>query len=246
MPKRRHAPCAHRGHLVGRLSLTRQVALLSLLPIVALGFILARVLQDQIAVDARCADATHSARLHRPRRRPAAADPQSWRTGSRPASISALDRAAERPGGRARTSPASRSGTRHDTGRLLRGPQPDRAHAAAQRRPRARPRRTPRTRAARRLPANNRDRQRGRARRADRGLRAAALQRHGPAGGRVRDLPELPADRRGGGRDKRMIALLVAIGLALLWAILYRIVARASRRLRRQAERTTASRAMTR
>src|SRR5581483_3245093 len=36
-------------------------------------------------------------------------------------------------------------------------------------------------------------------------------------------------------RDKRMIALLLAIGLALLWAVLYRIVARASRRLRRQA-----------
>jgi diguanylate cyclase (GGDEF)-like protein len=35
--------------------------------------------------------------------------------------------------------------------------------------------------------------------------------------------------------DKRAIALLVAIGLALLWAILYRIVARASSRLRRQA-----------
>lgn len=35
--------------------------------------------------------------------------------------------------------------------------------------------------------------------------------------------------------DKRMIALLVAIGLALLWAVLYRIVARASRRLRRQS-----------
>ena len=35
--------------------------------------------------------------------------------------------------------------------------------------------------------------------------------------------------------DKRTIALLVAIGLALLWATLYRIVARASRRLRRQA-----------
>jgi diguanylate cyclase (GGDEF)-like protein len=32
-------------------------------------------------------------------------------------------------------------------------------------------------------------------------------------------------------RDKRMIAILVAIGLALLWGILYRIVARASRRL---------------
>ena len=38
-------------------------------------------------------------------------------------------------------------------------------------------------------------------------------------------------------RDKRTIALLVAIGLALLWVILYRIVARASRRLRRQAQR---------
>src|SRR6202043_968237 len=37
-------------------------------------------------------------------------------------------------------------------------------------------------------------------------------------------------------RNKRMIALLIAIGLALLWSILYRIVARASRRLRPQAE----------
>jgi diguanylate cyclase (GGDEF)-like protein len=36
-------------------------------------------------------------------------------------------------------------------------------------------------------------------------------------------------------RNKRMIALLIAIGLALLWSILYRIVARASRRLREQA-----------
>ena len=36
-------------------------------------------------------------------------------------------------------------------------------------------------------------------------------------------------------RDKRTVALLLAIGLALLWAVLYRIVARASRRLRRQS-----------
>jgi diguanylate cyclase (GGDEF)-like protein len=36
--------------------------------------------------------------------------------------------------------------------------------------------------------------------------------------------------------NKRMIALLIGIGLALLWSILYRIVARASRRLREQAE----------
>jgi diguanylate cyclase (GGDEF)-like protein len=36
-------------------------------------------------------------------------------------------------------------------------------------------------------------------------------------------------------RNKRMIALLIGIGLLLLWSILYRIVARASRRLRQQA-----------
>ena len=36
--------------------------------------------------------------------------------------------------------------------------------------------------------------------------------------------------------DTRMIALLIAIGLTLLWAILNRIVARASRRLRQQAD----------
>ncbi|HEY2767829.1 MAG TPA: EAL domain-containing protein [Solirubrobacteraceae bacterium] len=36
--------------------------------------------------------------------------------------------------------------------------------------------------------------------------------------------------------DQRTIALLVFLGLALLWAVLFRIVASASRRLRRQAE----------
>lgn len=38
------------------------------------------------------------------------------------------------------------------------------------------------------------------------------------------------------GEDERMIALLVALGLALLWGILFRIVASASKRLSRQAE----------
>jgi diguanylate cyclase (GGDEF)-like protein len=37
-------------------------------------------------------------------------------------------------------------------------------------------------------------------------------------------------------QDKETVALLVTIGLALLWAVLYRIVARASRRLQRQSE----------
>ena len=56
--------CAPRAfqRLIGRLSLTRQVALLSLLPMIALGLILARVLQSQV-VDRTLADATRSARI---------------------------------------------------------------------------------------------------------------------------------------------------------------------------------------
>jgi diguanylate cyclase (GGDEF)-like protein len=38
------------------------------------------------------------------------------------------------------------------------------------------------------------------------------------------------------GRDERMIAVIIALGLALLWGILFRIVASASKRLRGQAE----------
>jgi hypothetical protein len=48
--------------LAGRLSLTQQVAILSLVPIVALGFILAHVLQGQI-VTRTLADASQSAKL---------------------------------------------------------------------------------------------------------------------------------------------------------------------------------------
>jgi hypothetical protein len=48
--------------LAGRLSLTQQVALLSLVPVVALGFVLARVLQSQI-VARTLADASQSAEL---------------------------------------------------------------------------------------------------------------------------------------------------------------------------------------
>src|ERR1700729_1152755 len=47
---------------IGHLTLTRQVALLSLVPIVALGLILARVLQEQI-VERSLADADQSAQL---------------------------------------------------------------------------------------------------------------------------------------------------------------------------------------
>src|SRR5580700_8750282 len=73
-----------------RLSLTRQVALLSLLPIVALGFVLARVLQTQI-VTRSLEDATVSAGIiaHigiQPR-----LTPRDLRDGLTPAGIRALD-----------------------------------------------------------------------------------------------------------------------------------------------------------
>ncbi len=62
--------------------------------------------------------------------------------------------------------------------------------------------------------------------RADRGLRAAALRRAGgpPAGAFEIYLSYKPI-AAAVARDKRTIALLLAIGLLLLWAVLYRIVA---------------------
>lgn len=50
------------GRLLAHLTLTRQVALMSLVPIVALGLILAQVLQAQI-VSRALADADQSAQL---------------------------------------------------------------------------------------------------------------------------------------------------------------------------------------
>lgn len=82
---------AVRLRLGGHLTLTRQVALLSLVPIVALGFILARVLQTQI-VTRTLADADQSAGLIarvgiQPR-----LSPQDLRQGLTPAGVRQLDR----------------------------------------------------------------------------------------------------------------------------------------------------------
>src|SRR4029077_8769807 len=55
-------PARVRRRLTGRLSLTQQVALLSLVPIVVLGFILTRVIERQIVAHS-VADASQSARL---------------------------------------------------------------------------------------------------------------------------------------------------------------------------------------
>ena len=83
---------ARREHLgLGeRLGLTRQVALLSLLPMVVLGFILARVLQAQI-VSRALADATESARIIAHIGIQPHLSPQDLRTGLTPAGVRALD-----------------------------------------------------------------------------------------------------------------------------------------------------------
>ncbi len=77
-------------HLVGRLSLTRQVALLSLLPMLALGLILARVLQNQI-VERTLADATRSARIIAHFGVQPKLTPQKMSEGLQPREIAALD-----------------------------------------------------------------------------------------------------------------------------------------------------------
>src|ERR1700729_1855361 len=76
--------------LLGRLSLTRQVALLSLLPMLALGLVLARVLQNQI-VERTLADATRSARIIAHFGVQPMLTPQTMHHGLSPAQVAALD-----------------------------------------------------------------------------------------------------------------------------------------------------------
>jgi diguanylate cyclase (GGDEF)-like protein len=216
-----------------RLSLTQKVALLSLVPIVALGFVLARVLQDQIvsrAVD----DASESAQLLarigiQPR-----LTARDLRDGLTPAGVHSLDKQLQ---ARSVTQDLARikiwntqhrviySDDHHLIGRTLL-PSDDLLHALA----------------------GNPD---------DAEVVTPALHTETASEVGLGQLVEVyvplrftPAGPVAGvfeiylsyrpiaaaiSRDKRMIALLVFCGLALLWAILFRIVAGASRTLRRQA-----------
>jgi len=76
--------------LSAHLSLTRQVALLSVVPIAVLGFILARVLQAQI-VSRTLADETEAARIIAHIGIQPHLSPQDLRTGLTPAGVRALD-----------------------------------------------------------------------------------------------------------------------------------------------------------
>ena len=89
-------PARRARTVLSRLSLTRQVALLSLLPMIALGLILARVLQSQV-VDRTLADATRSARIITRLGVQPTLTPQNLRHGLSPREIRDLDNRLNEP-----------------------------------------------------------------------------------------------------------------------------------------------------
>ncbi len=215
------------------MSLTRQVALLSLLPMVLFGFVLARVLQAQV-VSRTLEDATESARIIAHIGIQPHLSAQDLRTGLSPAGIRALD---QQLSARSVTQDLARikiwnshyrviySDDHSLIGRAL-PPSDDLQHALAGK-PESADVVTPR---------------RGTETASEVGLgqlvevyvplRFAAS---GPPEGAFEIYLSYRPIAAALAHDKRTIALLVAIGLILLWLILYRIVVQASRRLRRQA-----------
>ncbi len=216
-----------------RLGLTRQVALLSLLPMVVLGFILARVLQAQV-VSRTLADESESARIIAHIGIQPHLSPADLRTGLTPAGVRALD---QQLSARSVTQNLARikiwnshykviySDDHSLIGRTLM-PSDDLLHALAGK-PDDASVVTPRlhTETASEVGL-------GELVEVYVPLRFAAS---GPPEGAFEIYLSYRPIAAALATDKRTIALLVAIGLALLWAILYRIVANASRRLRRQA-----------
>ncbi len=217
-----------------RLSLTQQVALLSLVPMVALGFVLARVLENQI-VTSTLADEDEAAQLIAHLAIQPRLSPQDLKTGLSAQDVKALD---EQLSGRSVTRDLARikiwnaghtviySDDHSVIGRTL---QPsDDLEAALDGRPEDATVVTP---AAHSETASEVGL--GQLVEVYVPLRFAAS---GPPEGAFEIYLSYHAIAATISRDKRMIVLLLSIGLALLWAVLYRIVARASRRLRRQAE----------
>jgi diguanylate cyclase (GGDEF)-like protein len=226
---------ARRQHLAlgARVSLTRQVALLSLLPMVVLGFILARVLQAQI-VSGALENATESARIIAHLGIEPHLSAQDLRTGLTPAGVRELDMQLS---GRSVTQDLARikiwnshykviySDDHSLIGRTL--PPSDDLRDALANEPDDADVVTPRLRSETASEV---------------GL-GQLVEVYVPLRFAASGLPEGAFEiylsyrpiAAAIGSEKRTIALLVAIGLALLWLILYRIVARASRRLRNQA-----------
>ena len=217
-----------------RVSLTGQVALLSLIPIVALGFVLAWVLRGQI-VDRTLADASQSASLVARLGVQPRISRYELEHGLSPSGVQALD---EQLKARSVTRDLARIKIWNNKGLIVYSDD----HALIGRRPgesddlesalRGRPE-------AATVVTPTRDSETasevglGRLVEVYVPLRFAASER--PAGAFEIYLSYAPI-ATAIGSDERMIAVLVALGLALLWGILFRIVASASKRLSRQAE----------
>ena len=217
-----------------QVSLTGQVALLSLIPIVALGFVLAWVLRGQI-VDRTLADASQSASLVARLGVQPRISQYELEHGLSAGGVKALD---EQLKARSATRDLARIKIWNNKGLIVYSDD----HALIGRRPgesddlesalRGRPE-------AASVVTPTRDSETasevglGRLVEVYVPLRFAASER--PAGAFEIYLSYAPI-AAAIGSDERMIALLVALGLALLWGILFRIVASASKRLSRQAE----------
>jgi diguanylate cyclase (GGDEF)-like protein len=225
----------HRGGgPLRRMTLTRQVALMSLVPIVALGFILARVLQAQI-VSRALSDADQSAQLIarigiQPR-----LTPRDLRYGLSAAGVRSLDnqlraRSVTRDLARIKIWNTKDQVVYSDDHRLIGRtltPSDDLSNALAGRPNDAEvvtP--SPHTETVSEVGL-------GQLVEVYVPLRFAAS---GPPAGAFEIYLSYRPIAVALTRNKRMIALLIAIGLGLLWSILYRIVARASHRLRQQAD----------
>ncbi len=219
--------------LIGRLSLTRQVALLSLLPMVALGLILASVLQGQV-VDRTLTDATGSARIIARLGVQPTLTPASLRGGLDAAQIRDLDTRLSEPSVGQDLARIKVWNATHtivysaDHSLIGRSPAPsDDLEAALDGHPRG---------------AQLVEPSKGGETASEVGL-GKLIEVYVPLRFSTRGRPEGAFEiylsykpvAAAVQREERTIALLLAIGLALLWGVLYRIVARASRRLRRQA-----------
>ncbi|HEV3047567.1 MAG TPA: bifunctional diguanylate cyclase/phosphodiesterase [Solirubrobacteraceae bacterium] len=219
---------------LGRLSLTRQVALLSLVPMVVLGFVLASVLQAQM-VSRALADASESARVIAHLAIQPDLDAKDLRTGLSAKGVRELD---QQLSGRSVTEDLARikiwnaryrviySDDHGLIGRTLK-PSDDLLNALAGRPDDAEvvtPQ--PGTETASEVGL-------GQLVEVYVPLRFASA---GPPEGAFEIYLSYRPIAAAIAHDERTIALLVAIGLALLWALLYRIVVAASRRLRLQVE----------
>ncbi len=217
-----------------RLSLTGQVTLLSLIPIVALGVVLAWVMRSQI-VDRTLADASQSASLVARLGVQPRISQYELKHGLSPAGVRALD---EQLSARSVKRDLARIKIWNNQGLIVysddhtligrRPGESDDLESALDGRPDAATVVTP-----------SRDSETasevGLGRLVEVYVPLRFTTSEAPAGAFEIYLSYAPI-AAAISNDERMIAVLVVLGLALLWGILFKIVASASRRLRRQAE----------